>query len=460
MADKGDNNVNLNALQRVDPYIVEVLSSATQVALYRYRLKENEWDKTGVEGTLFIYRRSAPPFYGFLIMNRLSKTNQVEPITKELELKKEDPYLMYRNFKLNIFGIWFYEAKDCVKICDVINRLLTFEKEKQPSQSQPRIRRASESDTGSGLNPKSADENPDIFSMLSKAQQIYLKSATIDPKPIGESPAAASADLVRPRAVRVGEATDVTRITPSSEPNVQGGEKMQLTIEDLFARACDVSTAPTGKGNSIKTKLETNSQHNPILQRLMSNPEHLVEHIEKRQRNEPLPLSLLNFTEENPRNIIASISSTDPKSSAESYSPTKSLMESVFTPAMFESLCTPDTGTPFMTPSKQPVPSTQDMALMSPMMFSTASPFVQERRTAPLLPEPEEVDVEPLTKAQLVQAFIHLLKTDSDVVNKLHEAYVQTLQRRGGTNNNNNNNSLLNTGGSLNGWENKSNGLF
>lgn len=45
------------------------------------------------------FNRSAPPYHGFIIMNRLSKTNQVEPITRDLELQREDPYLLYRNPK-------------------------------------------------------------------------------------------------------------------------------------------------------------------------------------------------------------------------------------------------------------------------------------------------------------------------------------------------------------------------
>ena len=43
--------------------------------------------------------RSASPTHGFMILNRLGLTNQIEPITKELEFQLQDPFLLYRNSK-------------------------------------------------------------------------------------------------------------------------------------------------------------------------------------------------------------------------------------------------------------------------------------------------------------------------------------------------------------------------
>lgn len=41
--------------------------------------------------------RSASPYHGFTIMNRLSMENLVEPINKDLEFQLQDPFLLYRN---------------------------------------------------------------------------------------------------------------------------------------------------------------------------------------------------------------------------------------------------------------------------------------------------------------------------------------------------------------------------
>uniref|UniRef100_A0A3B4X4Y9 5'-(N(7)-methylguanosine 5'-triphospho)-[mRNA] hydrolase n=1 Tax=Seriola lalandi dorsalis TaxID=1841481 RepID=A0A3B4X4Y9_SERLL len=90
-------DISLAALQRQDPYINNIVDVASQVALYTYNNRTNEWEKTEVEGTLFIYTRLASPRHGFTIMNRLSMENLTEPITKDLDFQLQDPFLLYRN---------------------------------------------------------------------------------------------------------------------------------------------------------------------------------------------------------------------------------------------------------------------------------------------------------------------------------------------------------------------------
>ena len=65
-----------------------------QVALYKY--VGTEWEKTNIEGTLFVYTRKCEPCYGFLILNRLSATNLIQPITKDIELQDKTPFLLYK----------------------------------------------------------------------------------------------------------------------------------------------------------------------------------------------------------------------------------------------------------------------------------------------------------------------------------------------------------------------------
>ena len=68
---------------------------------------ETEWEKTNIEGTLFVYERTCEPAYGFLILNRLNSTNLIQPITKDIELQDKTPFLLYKNkvkiLKWNLF---------------------------------------------------------------------------------------------------------------------------------------------------------------------------------------------------------------------------------------------------------------------------------------------------------------------------------------------------------------------
>lgn len=41
--------------------------------------------------------RSASPYHGFTIVNRLNMHNLVEPVNKDLEFQLHEPFLLYRN---------------------------------------------------------------------------------------------------------------------------------------------------------------------------------------------------------------------------------------------------------------------------------------------------------------------------------------------------------------------------
>ena len=87
--------MNLASLQRIYPNIATIKESASQVALYRYSAKQ-EWEKTETEGTLFVYERKCEPMYGFLILNRLSTNNWIQPITSEIDSQLQAPFLLYK----------------------------------------------------------------------------------------------------------------------------------------------------------------------------------------------------------------------------------------------------------------------------------------------------------------------------------------------------------------------------
>lgn len=46
---------------QVDPYIISIEAHSGQVALYKFNGGKGDWEKTEVEGTLFVYQREADP---------------------------------------------------------------------------------------------------------------------------------------------------------------------------------------------------------------------------------------------------------------------------------------------------------------------------------------------------------------------------------------------------------------
>ncbi|EDO36255.1 predicted protein, partial [Nematostella vectensis] len=89
--------LNLNAIKKCDQFVVNIIDTASQVALYKFNSETQAWEKTEVEGALFVYSRSSHPKTAFFIMNRLNMNNIMEPITRSMEFKMQDPFLLFRN---------------------------------------------------------------------------------------------------------------------------------------------------------------------------------------------------------------------------------------------------------------------------------------------------------------------------------------------------------------------------
>ncbi|KAK2897851.1 mRNA-decapping enzyme 1A [Channa argus] len=207
--------MSLAALQRQDPYINRLLDVTGQVALYNFNSKANEWEKTEIEGTLFVYARSASPHHGFTIMNRLSTENLVEPINKDLEFQLQDPFLLYRNGNLGIYSIWFYDKKDCQRIAQLMVKIVKQEADHaqrgSPERAEPRR-------TNGVAEPRPID----ILELLSKAKEEYQRAQASETNVSSE-----------PNVKTAINTTDHAYSTPHPEKSSHTMVK-QITVEELF----------------------------------------------------------------------------------------------------------------------------------------------------------------------------------------------------------------------------------
>ncbi|XP_064795274.1 mRNA-decapping enzyme 1B-like [Oncorhynchus masou masou] len=226
-------DISLAALQRQDPYINNIVDVASQVALYTFNNRSNEWEKTDVEGTLFVYTRLASPRHGFTIMNRLSMENLTEPITKDLDFQLQDPFLLYRNARLAIYGIWFYDKADCQRIAELMKYLTKQEQalaqrgqQGQGGLVSPRALEAA-GDPGKG-------QGVDILQMLTKARNEYDKGGQPEPKEIGGcSVLNANPSLIKPIPVKPMERYPQPGL--QERPVQDGrGEPRPLSLATLF----------------------------------------------------------------------------------------------------------------------------------------------------------------------------------------------------------------------------------
>lgn len=118
-----ENLMNLAVLKRKDTTITSIIDKSSHVVAYQFDVKNNEWTKKGVEGSLIVFERSISPKYGFFILNRRGVENIFELVDYELQFKYERPYLLYRTNQSTIVGIWFYVEKEQHRITSLLTKL-------------------------------------------------------------------------------------------------------------------------------------------------------------------------------------------------------------------------------------------------------------------------------------------------------------------------------------------------
>ncbi|XP_004581610.2 mRNA-decapping enzyme 1A isoform X1 [Ochotona princeps] len=218
---RAGQEMSLAALKQHDPYITSIADLTGQVALYTFCPKANQWEKTDIEGTLFVYRRSASPYHGFTIVNRLNMHNLVEPVNKDLEFQLHEPFLLYRNASLSIYSIWFYDKNDCHRIAKLMADVV--EEETRRSQQAARDKQSPSQANGC------SDHRPiDILEMLSRAKDEYERNQ------MGDSNFSSPGLPPGPQLSNLGS-TETLEETPSGsqDKSAPSGHK-HLTVEELF----------------------------------------------------------------------------------------------------------------------------------------------------------------------------------------------------------------------------------
>lgn len=213
--------MSLAALKQHDPYITSIADLTGQVALYTFCPKANQWEKTDIEGTLFVYRRSASPYHGFTIVNRLNMHNLVEPVNKDLEFQLHEPFLLYRNASLSIYSIWFYDKNDCHRIAKLMADVV--EEETRRSQQAARDKQSPNQANGC------SDHKPiDILEMLSRAKDEYERTQMADSN-ISSPGLQPSTQLFN-----LGSTETLEETSSGSQDKSAPSRHKHLTVEELF----------------------------------------------------------------------------------------------------------------------------------------------------------------------------------------------------------------------------------
>ncbi|CAI9783320.1 unnamed protein product [Fraxinus pennsylvanica] len=122
--EKATKTLNLTVLQRMDPFISEILMTVSFVTFYKFDVDATQWNRKDVEGTLFVVKRNTQPRFQFVVMNIRREENLVENLLQNFEFEVRLPYLLYRNAAQEVNGIWFYNSHECKEVSNLITRIL------------------------------------------------------------------------------------------------------------------------------------------------------------------------------------------------------------------------------------------------------------------------------------------------------------------------------------------------
>lgn len=479
-ADKSSElRMNLAAIKRVDPYAKDIIDSSAHVAFYTFNPDETEWEKTDVEGAFFVYSRNAEPFNSVFINNRLNTNSLVEPITAGIELQNQTPFLLYRNERNRIRGFWFYNRSECDRISDLLQRIV---KESEPlTDSQKSGELASNIPQHAFDLMQYSNDNVDIFSMLSKAQQDFNNS------------------LSAPNAKSIAVGTDTKQKLHANDTNERknlppksGPVPMPVTNQSNIGTSQSVM-------NFFAAAKPAQPKEGPFLQRMLSQPVH-IDQIEKRVKTplkekqqsqnqaamKPPPPSIMSnqMQLENGLKFMRVNSPTHQQSAAADLgtSPLATFiasnnltqmkakdteLENKQTLAAFLKKPTPGAGTTTNVKSTTINSTTPNKpALMPPTMFESTETNNrlttntnaknksennetnkknatskgkeagnQRSRKKSSHEQPQQshqnadlsTTVQPLTETQLLQALSYLMKNDPGFIKKIHEAYLKSF---------------------------------
>ncbi|KAJ3363059.1 mRNA-decapping enzyme 1A [Allomyces javanicus] len=163
---------NLNVLRRKDPRITSIVDSTPHVVQYEFA--DGSWRKRNIEGTMFLFRRSTRPHFGLFIMNRMSTSNYLLPLTKALAFKVNGDYLMYQTDTGDITGIWFFEGKDRDRFFEQVTEMCQMDADDKDPGPDPSTAPASPSTTA--LTPPPALAS-DLTAMLHRARDTAPHAA-------------------------------------------------------------------------------------------------------------------------------------------------------------------------------------------------------------------------------------------------------------------------------------------
>lgn len=236
---EAEMEINFSALKKHDESIQHIIDTASSVAHYRFNSTSGFWEKTDVEGSLFLYSRKTSPYVIIFIMNRLNKDNAKLTLSPEMEFKVQEPFILCKSSNSEIIGIWFYDCGECHRFGLLLSRFHALSKDEKSLQIS--IMMEAQKRNISSISPPNG-----LMGMFSQAQDEYTKSRlkfAQEQKQGGKGNANQKKESAKPKKVQLHRGTsepgmklDLKTKTPlhleSKTPSPGDKEEQEGFVED------------------------------------------------------------------------------------------------------------------------------------------------------------------------------------------------------------------------------------
>lgn len=215
--------MNLNTVRILDSSVVKIKSTVPQVVVYQYESTSATWERTSVEGTLFVCERESSPRYGFVVLNKLHSENSMVTITPGIEFKVQDLFVLYKNeIESKVYGLCFEQAAVCKKIGNLLNRL-SHSQEAVNNGHSPAIPRRSAS--AINFSTSKSDQKVNVMELFESANRNYLGQNFSDgassPDSLTSEPiqfATTGASIAEHRSAQPRPIHQTTPVAPATHP--------------------------------------------------------------------------------------------------------------------------------------------------------------------------------------------------------------------------------------------------
>jgi len=118
------NIIQKKVMVSKDRSFSHLAGGSLNVILFKY---EEEWKKTPFEGSLCVYRRKTIPSMALIILNRKAPLDfTLEIDATVIEMEAEDRFIILKKVldraqkEIEIFGLWFSDRQDSIKISFIL----------------------------------------------------------------------------------------------------------------------------------------------------------------------------------------------------------------------------------------------------------------------------------------------------------------------------------------------------